>query len=252
MYRSGNPALNDLTFEKSAYKEVSWWEDSESNLMSMNGVVDKTALLLTIVTLTAIAVYLTVPISLFLSLLGAIVGFVVALIIIFSGSMNPILICTYAACQGLFLGGITWIIEYQYNAPGLGIVAAVLTFLILGVMLSIYRAGLISWNKNMQIAVTSSMVAILLIYLVSFIGSFVGFEVPLIHGNGAVGIAFSVFVVGIASLCLVADFDFIERGVERGAPKQLEWRAAFGLLVTLIWLYLEILELLAKLAASRR
>ncbi len=251
MYRSGNPALNDLTFEKSAYKEVSWWEDSESNLMSMNGVVDKTALLLTIVTLTAIAVYLTVPISLFLSLLGAIVGFVVALIIIFSSSMNPILICTYAACQGLFLGGITWIIEDQYNAPGLGIVAAVLTFLILGVMLSIYRAGLISWNKNMQIAVTSSMVAILLIYLVSFIGSFVDFEVPLIHDNGAVGIAFSVFVVGIASLCLVADFDFIERGVERGAPKQLEWRAAFGLLVTLIWLYLEILKLLAKLVPSR-
>jgi uncharacterized YccA/Bax inhibitor family protein len=251
MYRSGNPALNDSTFEKSAYKEASWWEDSESNLMSMNGVVDKTALLLTIVTLTAIAVYLTVPTFLFLSLLGAIVGFVVALIIIFSGSMNPTLICTYAACQGLFLGGITWIIEKQVDAPGLGIVAAVLTLLILGVMLSIYRAGLISWNKNMQIAVTSSMVAILLIYLVSFIGSFVGFEVPLIHGNGAVGIAFSVFVVGIASLCLVADFDFIERGVERGAPKQLEWRAAFGLLVTLIWLYLEILKLLAKLASRR-
>lgn len=251
MYRSGNPALNDSTFEKSAYKEVSWWEDSESNLMSMNGVVDKTALLLTIVTLTAIAVYLTAPTFLFLTLLGAIVGFVVAMIIIFSGSMNPTLICTYAACQGLFLGGITWIIEREVGYPGLGIVAAVLTLLILGVMISIYRAGLISWNKNLQIAVTSSMVAILLIYLVSFVGSFVGFEIPLIHGNGIVGIGFSVFVVGIASLCLVADFDFIERGVERGAPKQLEWRAAFGLLVTLIWLYLEILKLLAKLASRR-
>ena len=251
MYRSGNPALNDSTFEKSAYKEVSWWEGSESNLMSMNGVVDKTALLLTIVTFTAIAVYLTAPTFLFLTLLGAIVGFVVAMIIIFSGSMNPILICTYAACQGLFLGGITWIIEKEVGYPGLGILAAVLTLLILGVMISIYRAGLISWNKNMQIAVTSSMVAILLIYLVSFFGSFLGFEIPLIHGNGIVGIGFSVFVVGIASLCLVADFDFIERGVERGAPKQLEWRAAFGLLVTLIWLYLEILKLLAKLASRR-
>ena len=251
MYRSGNPALNDSTFEKSAYKEVSWWEGSESNLMSMNGVVDKTALLLTIVTFTAIAVYLTAPTFLFLTLFGAIVGFVVAIIIIFSGSMNPILICTYAACQGLFLGGITWIIEKEVGYPGLGILAAVLTLLILGVMISIYRAGLISWNKNMQIAVTSSMVAILLIYLVSFFGSFLGFEIPLIHGNGIVGIGFSVFVVGIASLCLVADFDFIERGVERGAPKQLEWRAAFGLLVTLIWLYLEILKLLAKLASRR-
>ena len=251
MYRSGNPALNDSTFEKSAYKEVSWGEGSESNLMSLNGVVDKTALLLTIVTFTAIAVYLTAPTFLLLTLFGGIVGFVVALIIIFSGSMNPILICTYAACQGLFLGGITWIIEKEVGYPGLGILAAVLTLLILGVMISIYRAGLISWNKNLQIAVTSSMVAILLIYLVSFIGSFVGFEIPLIHGNGIVGIGFSVFVVGIASLCLVADFDFIERGVERGAPKQLEWRAAFGLLVTLIWLYLEILKLLAKLASRR-
>mgnify|MGYP000129370337 CR=1 FL=1 len=82
-------------------------------------------------------------------------------------------------------------------------------------------------------------------------GIFLGFEIPLIHGNGPVGIGFSLFVIGIGALCLVADFDFIERGVERGAPKQLEWRAAFGLLVTLIWLYLEILKLLAKLAPRK-
>ena len=84
------------------------------------------------------------------------------------------------------------------------------------------------------------------------IGSFIGFEIPLIHGSGPVGIAFSLFVVGIASLCLVADFDFIERGVLRGAPKQLEWRAAFGLLVTLAWLYLEILKLIAKITINMR
>jgi len=129
----------------------------------------------------------------------------------------------------------------------------VLTLGILGAMLTIYRAGLIEWNKNLQIAVYSSMLAIIVIYMVSIIGIFMGFNVPYIHDASPIGIAFSLFVVGIASLCLVADFDFIERGVERGAPKQLEWRAAFGLMVTLIWLYLEILELLAKLAiASRR
>jgi len=251
MYRSGNPALNDSTFEKSAYKEVSWWEDSESNLMTMNGVVDKTALLLGIVISLAIVSYISAPLSLIFSFIGGIVGFILAMIIIFSGSMNPLLICAYASCQGLFLGGVTWMIEGSVEMPGLGILAAVLTFLILGAMISIYRAGLIAWNKNTQIAVTSAVVAIVLIYLLTFIGSFIGFEIPLIHGSGPIGILFSLFVVGIASLCLVADFDFIERGVERGAPKQLEWRAAFGLLVTLIWLYLEILKLLAKLAARR-
>ena len=123
---------------------------------------------------------------------------------------------------------------------------------ILGVMLTIYRAGLISWSKNLQIALGSAVLAILIIYLVSIIGVFVGFNVPYIHEANSWGILFSLFVVGIASLSLVADFDFIERGVERGAPKQLEWRAAFGLMVTLIWLYLEILRLLAKAAIYSR
>ena len=145
------------------------------------------------------------------------------------------------------MGGITWIYEIYF--PGIGILAVVLTLGILGSMLVIYRAGLISWSKNLEIAVYSSLSAILLIYIVDIIGFFLGFRVPVIHEASPLGILFSLFVVGIASLCLVADFDFIERGVERGAPKQLEWRAAFGLMVTLIWLYLEILELLAKIAA---
>jgi len=136
--------------------------------------------------------------------------------------------------------------------PGIGILAALLTFLILGVMIAIYRAGLIQWDRNTAIAVTSALGAIVLIYLISIVGGFLGFEIPYIHGSGPIGIAFSLFVVGIGALCLVADFDFIEKGVERGAPKQLEWRAAFGLMVTLIWLYLEILKLLAKIAARTR
>ena len=118
-------------------------------------------------------------------------------------------------------------------------------------MIAIYRAGLIAWDRNTQIAVTSALVAIVLIYLVSIIGSLFGFHVPYIHSAGPIGIGFSLFVIGIGALCLVADFDFIEKGVEKGAPKQLEWRAAFGLMVTLIWLYLEILKLLAKIASRR-
>ena len=247
MYRSRNPALSDSTFDKSAYSDAPWWDDQDSNMMTMEGTAEKTGILLILIATTAIATAMFMPASAPLVFLGAITGFILALVIIFTGSTNPVLISTYAILQGLVLGGITWIYEIYF--PGIGILAVVLTLGILGAMLVIYRAGLISWSKNLQIAVYSSPSAIVLIYLVDIIGLFLGFRVPVIHEASPLGILFSLFVVGIASLCLVADFDFIERGVERGAPKQLEWRAAFGLMVTLIWLYLEILELLAKLAA---
>ena len=247
MYRSRNPALSDSTFDKSAYSDAPWWDDQDSNMMTMEGTAEKTGILLILIATTAIATAMFMPASAPLVFLGAITGFILALVIIFTGSTNPVLISTYAILQGLVLGGITWIYEIYF--PGIGILAVVLTLGILGAMLVIYRAGLISWSKNLQIAVYSSLSAILLIYIVDIIGFFLGFRVPVIHEASPLGILFSLFVVGIASLCLVADFDFIERGVERGAPKQLEWRAAFGLMVTLIWLYLEILELLAKIAA---
>ncbi len=220
--------------------------------MTIEGVAEKTGFLLLITATTAIMTAFSMPESASLILIGAGGGFVLALMVIFSGSMNPVLICSYAALEGLVLGGITWLFEVGLDMPGIGILAALLTFLILGAMIAIYRAGLIAWDLNTQIAVSSALVAIVLIYLVSIIGSFSGwYHIPYIHGSGPIGILFSLFVVGIGALCLVADFDFIEKGVERGAPKQLEWRAAFGLMVTLIWLYLEILKLLAKIAASR-
>ena len=254
MYRSRNPALNDSTFEKSAYKGAPWWEDYESNMMTIEGVAEKTGLLLLITASTALATAFSMPESSPLIVLGGIGGFILAMMIIFSGSKNPALICAYAALEGLVIGGLTWYVEVGLQLPGIGIVAAILTFMILGDMLAIYRAGLISWDRNLAIAVGSALFAIIMIYVFSFLGAITGwFQVPYIHGSGPVGIGFSLFVIGIGALCLVADFDFIEKGVERGAPKQLEWRAAFGLMITLIWLYLEVLELLAKVAlASRR
>ena len=254
MYRSRNPALNDSTFEKSAYKGAQWWEDYESNMMTIEGVAEKTGLLLLITTTTALATAFSMPESSPLIVLGGIGGFILAMMIIFSGSKNPALICAYAALEGLVIGGLTWYVEVGLQLPGIGIVAAILTFMILGGMLAIYRAGLISWDRNLAIAVGSALFAIIMIYVFSFLGAVTGwFHVPYIHGSGPIGIGFSLFVIGIGALCLVADFDFIEKGVERGAPKQLEWRAAFGLMITLIWLYLEVLELLAKVAlASRR
>lgn len=253
MYRSGNPALNDSTFEKSSYEGAPWWEETESNMMTIEGVAEKTGLLLLITTSTALATAFSMPEAAPLILVGLLGSFIVALMVVFSGSMNPLLICLYAALEGIFLGGITWFFETPLEMPGIGILAALLTFLILGGMIVIYRVGLIAWDRNLAIAVSSAVAAIFLIYLISIIGALSGwYNVPYIHGAGPIGIAFSLFVVGIGALCLVADFDFIERGVQRGAPKKLEWRAAFGLMVTLTWLYFEILKLLAKIAASRR
>jgi len=253
MYRSGNPALSDSTFSKSGYKDVSWWEDYESNMMTIEGVSEKTGILLLITAATAVLTAFSMPEASPLILVGFIGGFILALIVIFSGSSSPFLICGYAAMEGLALGGVTWWVEVGLDIPGIGILAACLTFLILGAMIMIYRAGLIAWDENTRIAVTSALLAIVLIYLVSFFGAITGwYQVPYIHGAGPIGIAFSLFVIGIGALCLVADFDFIERGVQSGAPKQLEWRAAFGLMVTLVWLYLEILELLAKITIYSR
>ena len=247
MYRSRNPTLSDSTSDKSNYKEAPWWDES-SILMTMEGTVEKTAILLIITTTLAIATYTLFP---GLAIIGFLGGFITAMIVIFTKSTNPVLICAYAGFEGLALGGLTFFIETAVDLQGLGIIAAAITFAILGTMLMLYRANLISWDRNLAIAVYSSLGAILIIYIASFIGIFLGFQIPLIHGNGPVGIAFSLFVIGIGALCLVADFDFIEKGVERGAPKQLEWRAAFGLMITLIWLYVEILNLLAKLASRR-
>lgn len=221
--------------------------------MTIEGVAEKTGLLLLITTTTALVTAFSMPETLPLIAVGFLGGFITALIVIFSGSTNPMLICTYAALEGLAIGGLTWLFEVGLDLPGIGILAALLTFMILAAMIAIYRAGLIRWDRNLAIAVYSSLFAIVLIYIFSIFGSITGwFHVPYIHDASPIGIAFSLFVIGIGALCLVADFDFIERGVHMGAPKQLEWRAAFGLMVTLIWLYLEILELLAKIAIYSR
>ena len=240
-FRSGNPSLNKNTFKS--------FSITTENQMTLDGTVNKTGISLLLLMFTA--TYTWNSPSLGLMALGGIGGFIVGILTHFKRHLSAITVPIYAALEGLLLGGITWIFEVSTGIEGLGIISAGITFLILGVMITIYRLGLIHWDKNMQIAVTSSMMAIMLIYLISILGSFLGYNMPYIHGSGTIGIAFSVFVVGIASLCLVADFDFIERGVLKGAPKQLEWRAAFGLLVTLAWLYLEILKLVSKIAASR-
>jgi uncharacterized YccA/Bax inhibitor family protein len=176
---------------------------------------------------------------------SGIAGFVVALITVFKKTAAPITAPIYAAIEGILLGILSAFYEMQF--PGLVFQAILLTFGTLFALLMAYRSGVIKATENFKLGVFAATGGIALIYLTTFILSFFGVSIPYIHGSGTIGILFSLFVVVIAALNLVLDFDFIERGAERGAPKYMEWYAAFGLLVTLIWLYIEMLRLLSKL-----
>jgi uncharacterized YccA/Bax inhibitor family protein len=170
---------------------------------------------------------------------------VVGLITVFKKEWSPVTAPLYCVLEGLFLGIISAIFEQMF--PGIVLQAVLLTFGTLATLLLAYQSGLIKATENFKLGVTAATGGIMMIYLINFAMSFFGSGIPYIHESGTFGILFSLFVVVIAALNLVLDFDFIENGVEQKAPKYMEWYAAFGLLVTLIWLYLEILRLLAKM-----
>jgi uncharacterized YccA/Bax inhibitor family protein len=180
---------------------------------------------------------------------GLIGGFVIALVTIFKKEWSPVTAPVYALLEGLVLGGISAIFERSY--PGVAIQAVGLTFGTLFVLLLAYKSGIVRATQGFKIGVIAATGGIAVFYLVEMVlNFFFHFQVPAINGSGPWGIVFSLFVVIIAALNLVLDFDLIESGVRMGAPKYMEWYGAFGLMVTLIWLYLEILRLLAK--ARRR
>ena len=169
---------------------------------------------------------------------GAIVGFILALVIAFT--RVKYLIPVYAACEGLFLGGI--------SASSQAVAG---TFAALFSMLILYRAKLIQCTDKFRSVIFIATCSIAVLYLINFIGHFFHYAVPVINSSSNFGIAFSIIVVIIAALNLIIDFDFIERGARNMLPKDMEWYGAFGLMVTIVWLYLEILRLLAKLQDRR-
>lgn len=175
---------------------------------------------------------------------GVIGGFVAALVTIFFKKASPIMAPIYALLEGLAIGGISAFYEVKF--PGIVIQAVGLTFGTLFCLLAAYKSGLIRATENFKLGVVAATGSIALLYLVDMALMFFGKPIGFIHDGGTFGILFSVVVVVIAALNLVLDFDFIESGVEGGSPKYMEWYAAFGLLVTLVWLYLEILRLLSK------
>ena len=243
--RSGNPALTADTFAK--YRVGTGVEQ-----MTLAGTVNKTALSLVILMIAAAitwsrgASYLDQD-----WIIGAsVAGLVVMLATVFKHQLAPYTTPLYAVLEGV--NSVAFRLWRKSTYPGIVGQAIFLTFGTLGALLVAYRSGLIQATQNFRLGVVAATGAIFVLYLVSFALSFVGIAVPVIHSSGIFGILFSVFVVALAALNLVLDFDFIENGVNRGAPKHMEWYGAFGLLVTLVWLYLEILRLLAKLQSRGR
>jgi len=176
---------------------------------------------------------------------GALVGFVTAMVTVFKQTWSPLTAPVYALCEGLFLGGISAIFEKSY--PGIAIQAVALTFAVMFVLLLAYKTGIIRATRGFKLGVIAATGAIALVYMVSFFLQLFGWSgLSFIYSSTPLGIGISVIVVIIAALNLILDFDFIETAARMGAPKYMEWYGAFGLMVTLIWLYLEILRLLAK------
>ena len=250
MMRSGNPVLNDRTFARHV-------DLTGEDRMTLMGTVHKTAFLLILLVATASATWkmvmtvnaegqLVAAPGLYGYMIGgAIGGLIFALITGFKPKWAQVTAPIYAALQGLFIGAISAFAESRF--PGIVLQAVGLTFGTLFALLGAYRSGLIKATENFKLGVCAATGGIMLIYMATFILEMFGVQIPFIHGSGLFGIGFSAFVVVIAALNLVLDFDFIENGADNGAPKYMEWVGAFGLMVTLVWLYIEILHLLMKL-----
>ena len=244
--RSGNPALGQNTF-----LDIGSGRMVGDQAMTINGTVNKTGLLLLLIVISASYTWslYSGPASAGALLpyiaTGAIGGLIVALITVFKKQWSPVTAPIYALLEGLLLGGLSAMMEVRF--PGIVMQAVVLTFGTLGALLLAYRSGLIRATENFKLGVVAATGGIFVLYLVNFAMGFFGHSMGFIQNSSWMGIAFSAVVVIVAALNLVLDFDFIEHGVEAGAPKYMEWYGAFGLIVTLVWLYLEILRLLSKL-----
>ena len=240
--RSGNPALTSEVFSKSI--------SSYGETMTLQGTVNKTAFSLFL--LIAAGSFTFSPDYSWLIWPGFIGGFIVAMITIFKKTWAPVTVPVYAVLEGLALGGISYMYKEAFY-PGIVSQAILLTVSIFAALLFAYKTRIIKPTENFKLGVFAATGGIFLVYIASLIMSFFGASMPIMDPSNAslLSIGFSLFVVVIASLNLVLDFDFIEEGAEKGAPKYMEWYGAFGLLVTLVWLYLEILRLLAKLNSRR-
>lgn len=254
--KSSNPVFGKAIFDRVQ-------TGAQSEVMTIEGTVNKTGLMFLILAFAAAftwrkffgAYELSSPDAAMSAVMpwmigGGIGGFIVALITVFRPQSANLSAPIYAVFEGLFLGGISAFFEMRF--PGLVMRAVALTFGVFLIMLFLFRSGKIRATGKFRMGVMAATGGIALIYFISFIASFFGANLNFLYGSGMLGIGFSLVVVGIAALNLILDFDFIQRGSSAGVPKYMEWYGAFGLMVTLVWLYIEILRLLSKLAANQR
>lgn len=245
--RTSNPALSDKFFGRHAAQAL-----PAQGAMTVQGTLNKTFLLVAIASGTAIwtwsrffAAERDVAAVMPWMMGGLIGGLVLALIIMFKPTASPILAPLYAALEGLFLGGVSAFAEMRFK--GIVLQSVGLTFALFLVMLVLFSMKILRATPRFTLGVMAATAGIGLLYLASWIMGMFGMTIPFIHQGGMIGIGFSLFVVGLAALNLILDFDLIERGARDGAPKFMEWYGGFALLVTLVWLYLEVLRLLSKL-----
>jgi len=237
-FRSGNPTLNSKSFDVN--------ETITGKKMTIDGTVNRSIIALTILSISAYYSYTLELIP--LMMIGFIAGFILAIITMIKKTLSPVTVPLYCVAQGCALGGISFLFNQMYD--GIVIQAISLTLAIFLSLLFAYKSKMIKVTENFKLGMTAATGGIFLIYILSFFMRMFGLSgLPIldINNGSIVSIGFSLFVVFIASLTLVMDFDFIEQAAENGAPKYMEWYGAFGLIVSLVWLYMEILRLLAKL-----
>lgn len=239
-----NPILNE--------KFVNQEQVLQGEAMTVNGTIQIAAFLGILLIAAAAFVWTRfsmgyTDLAIMLTAGGAIVGFIIALIVCFT--RTKFLIPVYAVCEGLFLGGIS--AQFEVSYPGIVTQAVAGTFAALFSMLILYRSNVIRCTDKFRSVIFIATLSIAAVYLINFIGGFFNMQVPAINSSSPVGIGISIVICIIAALNLIIDFDFIEKGSQMMLPKDMEWYGAFGLMVTIVWLYLEILKLLAKLSERR-
>jgi uncharacterized YccA/Bax inhibitor family protein len=250
LMRTSNPA-----FGRNAFQPQYGGAIDATARMTLRGTVNKTGILLLCAAATAAWTWHQFWVSQDMStvapylMLGVIGGFILSLVTIFKKEWSPVTAPAYALCEGLFLGGISAVFELRY--PGIAFQAICLTFGTLLALLLAYSSGMIRATAKFQIGVIAATGGIALFYLFQMVMGFFHVQFLTINGSGPIGIGFSVFVVIIAALNLVLDFAFIEQGANAGAPKYMEWYGGFAIMLTLVWLYLEMLRLLSKINQRR-
>jgi len=249
IFKSGNPALNEKTFQQSVVV-------NQAEVMTERGTLNKFFLLFLLVMATASITWNAfsqgkdVTSWMWIGVLG---GLVTAIVLMFKPMWASILAPVYALFEGAFIGGISAVYDFAFKGAATGATGGIimqavgLTFAVVIAMFALYRFRIIKATETFKSVIITATMGIAIFYVLALLLRMFSIDMPLIHSSGTLGIVFSLVVVGIAALNLILDFDRIEQGAAMGAPKYMEWYGAFGLLVTIVWLYLEILRLLAKL-----